>query len=63
MSAKQIELRNEIYNCTVAIKAFKMGMKHFAPDGLDEAPSIEWLRMQKRICINHLDKMREEAAK
>ena len=48
-----IELRNEISNCNQAIKAFKIGCPHLAPDGLSEAPSVKWLEMQKRLCVRH----------
>jgi stage V sporulation protein SpoVS len=48
------QLRNEIANCNQAIKAFALGMKWLAPDGLNEAPSIAWLQMQKRICLRQI---------
>lgn len=52
------ELRNEISNCNQAIKAFKIGCRHLAPGGLDEAPSIKWLEMQKRLCVRKLAEIR-----
>ena len=52
------ELRNEISNCNQAIKAFKIGCPHLAPDGLNEAPSVKWLEMQKRLCIRKLTAIR-----
>jgi hypothetical protein len=56
------ELRNEIANLNWAIKAFESGMKWLAPDELSEAPSIEWLKMQKKLCARQLDQIRNQAA-
>jgi hypothetical protein len=57
------ELRNEISNCNLAIKAFRIECPWLAPDGLDAAPSIEWLKNQKRRVINQLaaQKAKQEA--
>ena len=52
------ELRNEISNCNQAIKAFRIGCPHLAPDGLSEAPSVKWLQMQKRLCVRKLTAIR-----
>ena len=54
------ELRNEISNCNEAIKAFKIGCPHLAPDGLSEAPSVKWLEMQKRLCVRQLTAIRND---
>ena len=56
------ELRNEISNCNEAIKAFKIGCPHLAPDGLSEAPSVKWLEMQKRLCVRQLTAIRNALA-
>ncbi len=56
------ELRNEIANLNWAIKAFESGMKWLAPDELSEAPSIEWLKMQKKLCVCQLDQIKNQAA-
>ena len=56
------ELRNEIANCNQAIKAFALGMKWLAPDGLNEAPSIEWLKMQKNLCVRRITTLKGVAA-
>ena len=56
------ELRNEISNCNQAIKAFKIGCPHLAPDGLSEAPSVKWLEMQKRLCVRQLTAIRNALA-
>jgi hypothetical protein len=56
------ELRNEIANLNWAIKAFEAGMKWLAPGELSEAPSAEWLKMQKNLCMRQLDQMRKQAA-
>ena len=56
------ELRNEIANLNWAIKAFESGMKWLAPDGLSEAPSIKWLKMQKKLCAHQLNQIRNQAA-
>lgn len=52
------ELRNEIFHCSQAIKAFKIGCPHLAPDGLSEAPSVKWLEMQARLCVRKLTAIR-----
>ena len=56
------ELRNEISNCNQAIKAFKIGCPHLAPDGLSEAPSVKWLEMQTRLCVRQLTAIRNALA-
>ncbi|MBA3588286.1 MAG: hypothetical protein H0W48_00120 [Methylibium sp.] len=54
------ELRIEIADCNQAIKAFKLGLKHLAPAGLDEAPSVVWLEMQKAVCSRKISEMRAQ---
>lgn len=54
------ELLIEIANCTQAIKAFRLGCRHLAPDGLEEAPGIPWLQMQQDVCREKLKQMRGE---
>ncbi len=54
MKATNSDLRNEIMNVNLAIKAFRIGCPHLAPDGLDAAPSLEWLEKQKRHCVRIL---------
>jgi hypothetical protein len=54
------ELLLEIANCTKAIKAFRLGCRNLAPDGLEEAPGIPWLQMQQDVCREKLKQMRGE---
>lgn len=56
MNANQLQA--EIANCTMAIKAFKIGCPWLAPNDLDCAPSIEWLEMQQRACRKQLEAIR-----
>ena len=53
IKATDADLRNEIMNCNLAIKAFKIGCPHLAPDDLGET-SLAWVEMQKRVCIRIL---------
>ena len=53
------ELVMEIANCTQAIKAFRIGCKHLAPDDLADAPSISWLMMQQDACRAQLERIRK----
>lgn len=55
------EIRNEIADCTWAIKAFRMGMKWLAPGGYADAPSIAWLEMQRRGLRSKLEVIKEVA--
>lgn len=55
-------LRIEIGNCNLAIKAFQLGEKQLAPDGLNDAPSVEWLKMQKNVCVRRINKLKALAA-
>jgi hypothetical protein len=61
MNNEANELRNEIADCTWAIKAFRMGMKWLAPGGYEGAPSIEWLEMQRRGLRARLQSVKEAA--
>ncbi len=58
--ATRAELLLEIANCTMAIKAFRLGCRHLAPDGLGEAPGIPWIQMQQDVCRAKLEQMRGE---
>jgi stage V sporulation protein SpoVS len=62
MKNEMNELRNEIADCNQAIKAFSLGMKWLAPNGLSEAPSIEWLKMQKKYCVRRISSLKEVVA-
>jgi hypothetical protein len=56
MTTRQ-DLLNEIADCTLAIKAFKIGCPWLAPDGLADAPSVVWLEMQQRACRRQLARL------
>lgn len=53
LKATDTDLRNEIMNCNLALKAFKIGCPHLAPDDLGDT-SLAWVEMQKRACIRIL---------
>ena len=55
---RHAELRNEIGDVTLAIKAFQIGCPWLAPSGYDEAPSLEWLKMQKNAIARQIGKLR-----
>ena len=49
--AERSALLIEIGSCNQAIKAFEAGMPWLAPEGLNEAPSVEWIRRQRKLCV------------
>jgi len=59
---KITELQNEIANCNWAIKAFEADMKWLAPSELSQAPSLEWIKIQKNLCIRQLNEIRKGGA-
>jgi hypothetical protein len=58
MSEEINELRNEISNCNAAIKAYRMGLRHLAPEGMGCATYQEWFVMQKNYCVRRLTELK-----
>lgn len=54
-------LRTELFNTNDAIRAFSIGCPWLSPDGLAEAPSLAWLKMQKNTLVRQIAKLKGAA--